>query len=102
MAFTPDGRYLITTSESGKYNHAAAIRVWNAATGALIHSFHDPGSYGSTRLALSHDGSILAVADDDARAYLWSLEWLHRWPKSHFEDAAECAHTGSRTASPYA
>ena len=78
VAFTPDGKYLLTTSESGKYNHASAVRVWNAATGALIHSFHDPGSFGSTRLALSHDGSILAVADDHARAYLWSLGWLHR------------------------
>jgi WD40 repeat protein len=78
VAFTPDGRFLITTSESGKYNHDSAIRVWNAATGTLIHSFHDPGSYGGTSLALSPDGRLLAVADDDARAYLWSLGWLHR------------------------
>lgn len=77
VAFTPDGKYLISTSESGKYNHTSAIRVWNAATSKLIHSFHDPGSYGSTRLALSKDGNILTVADDDASAYLWNLAWLH-------------------------
>jgi WD40 repeat protein len=77
VAFTPDGSVLVTTSESGEYNHDSAIRVWNVATGALIHSFHDPGSYGSTRLALSKDGRILAVADDNAHAYLWNLGWLH-------------------------
>jgi WD40 repeat protein len=76
VAFTPDGSDLVTTSESGKYNHDSAVRVWNVATGALIHSFYDPNSYGSTRLALSHDGRILAVADDNAHAYLWSLSWL--------------------------
>lgn len=46
-------------------------------TGALIHPCYDPGSYGSTRLALSKDGRILAVADDNAHAYLWSLGSLH-------------------------
>ena len=76
-AFTPDGSVLVTTSESGKYNHDSAIRVWNVTTGALIHSFYDPGSYGSTRLALSKNGRILAVADGNAHAYLWSLGWLH-------------------------
>jgi WD40 repeat protein len=77
VAFTPDGSALITTSQSGKYNHDAAIRVWNVATGALIYTFHDPDSYGSERLALSRDGRLLAVADDNAHAYLWTLDWLH-------------------------
>jgi hypothetical protein len=76
VAFTPDGSALITTSQSGKYNHDAAIRVWNVATGALIYTFHDPDSYGSERLALSRDGRVLAVADDNAHAYLWTLGWL--------------------------
>jgi WD40 repeat protein len=76
VAFTPDGRDLVTTSESGKDNHDSAVRVWNVTTGALIHSFRDPDSYGSTRLSLSQDGRILAVADGNAHAYLWNLSWL--------------------------
>ena len=76
VAFTLDGNALVTTSQSGKYNHDSAVRVWNATTGTLIHSFYDPGSYGAGRLAISQDGQLLAVADDDAHAYVWRLNWL--------------------------
>jgi WD40 repeat protein len=77
VAFTPNGKVLVTTSASGKYNHDSAIRVWNAATAALLHTFYDTGSYGANRLAISPDGRFLAVADTNAHAYVWSLSWLY-------------------------
>jgi len=77
VAFTPDGGALVTTSQSGKGDYDNAIRVWNVATGTLIHTFSDASKYGPGRLALSRDGQFLAVADADAEAYVWQLNWLH-------------------------
>ena len=77
VGFSLDGSALVTTSASRPYNHDSAVRIWNLTTGALIRTSSDPGSYGAGRLAISRDGHLLAVADNDAKAYVWRLDLPH-------------------------
>lgn len=56
LAFTPDGRWLVSGSE----DHT--IRVWDAATGQPRQVIRPPGIGNSGRMALSPDGKSVAVA----------------------------------------
>lgn len=53
LAFTPDGTLLATV------DHDDAIRLWNPATGTLVHRFPLPNSRAAA-LAFSPDGKLLA------------------------------------------
>ena len=77
VGFSLDGSALVTTSANRQHNHDSAVRIWNLTTGALIRTSSDPGSYGAGRLAISRDGHLLAVADNDAKAYVWRLDLPH-------------------------
>src|SRR5205085_10063029 len=58
--FTPDGKTLVTADRHGR---AAAVRVWDVATGKVVRSF--PAEWKPTgrvwRSHLSPDGTVLAV-----------------------------------------
>jgi WD40 repeat protein len=64
VAFTPDGRRLITA--------AGTIRTWDAETGRLIHNF-DESFRTSAVLAVSRDGLRLVTGSDDAIAREWDI-----------------------------
>ncbi len=64
VAFTPDGRRLVTA--------AGSIRTWDAETGRLIHTFED--SFRTTAvLAISGDGLRVVAGSDDASAREWDI-----------------------------
>jgi hypothetical protein len=52
---------LITTSQSGKYDHDSASRVWNVASRTVIHTFCDRYSYGAGRLVMVSELAMNAV-----------------------------------------
>lgn len=66
VAFSPSDDTLVA---SGSYDKTA--RLWNVATGALIHSFPVQGA-GVRRLAFSEDGALLAAAMGP-EVVLWRL-----------------------------
>ena len=64
VAFTPDGRRLVTA--------AGTIRTWDAETGRLIHNFEE--SFGTSAvLALSSDGLRIVAGSNDAIAREWDI-----------------------------
>jgi WD40 repeat protein/serine/threonine protein kinase len=67
LAFSPDSRRLLTTSEDG------IARVWDAATGARL---HDLVGHASRVLcaAYSPDGKRIASGGDDHNARIWDAE----------------------------
>jgi WD40 repeat protein len=64
VAFTPDGRRLITA--------AGTIRTWDAETGRLIHNFEESFRT-SAVLAVSNDGLRVVAGSDDAAAREWDI-----------------------------
>jgi WD40 repeat protein/serine/threonine protein kinase len=66
VAFTPDGRTLVTASKD------TTARFWDAATGAAIGGvIHHDGWVGA--LALTADGRAVLTGSDDTTARLWSV-----------------------------
>ena len=61
---TSDGAYLANVSE----NHA--IQIWRLSDGALVQRFGGPTTT-NTDLALSRDGSLLAVSAADGAVHVW-------------------------------
>jgi WD40 repeat protein/serine/threonine protein kinase len=67
VRFTPDGRQVVSCGRED-----GAVKVWDAATGRLQGSF--PASDRLIEnMALSPDGSTLAVVSQDRTAALWNL-----------------------------
>jgi WD40 repeat protein len=64
LAFSPDGKFL-ATSEGG------SIRLWDVATGRQLH--HCKENWGSSRLAFSPDGTLLASAGQDGAVNVWEV-----------------------------
>ena len=79
-AFSPDGRLLAT----GSRGNASDLRLWDAATGDLLHVF-DLGAWVLT-VAFSPDGRLLAVGRSDGAVQLLSVRALLRGEPA---DAAE-------------
>ncbi|MFI6319420.1 TIR domain-containing protein [Nonomuraea sp. NPDC050556] len=79
LAFSPDGRWLITASED-------RLVVWDAKTGKKIRTMRDVARQGLVSLAVSPDGRTVATGavtvhsgPDDRRVRLWDVrrgEWL--------------------------
>ncbi len=68
VAFTPDGRTMITSTFSG------VVRTWNVARAALSGTLPMTDAYG--HLALSPDGRVLAVDSSVGTANYLQLWWL--------------------------
>jgi WD40 repeat protein len=70
LQFSPDGTRLAITSFA-RHNESFGVAVWDLITrqrGKLLtHS-------GTHRIAWSHDGKLLAAADDTGIAYVWNVE----------------------------
>jgi WD40 repeat protein/tRNA A-37 threonylcarbamoyl transferase component Bud32 len=66
VAFTPDGRTLITASKD------KTVRFWDVATGAAVGGAIRHDAWVNT-LALSPDGRAVLTGSDDTTARLWSV-----------------------------
>ena len=65
VAFSPDDKLLAAAG--------TAAFLWNVATGQRAANLYDPGGKNAGALAYSPDGTHLATADLDGRAYLWDV-----------------------------
>lgn len=67
VAFSPDGRFVVTSSADG------TARVWDAATGVIRGELH--GHSGSVNSAsFSPDGKFIVTAGNDATVRLWDAD----------------------------
>jgi hypothetical protein len=70
VAFSPDGRELVSVSRDG------TVKVWGTTSGEELRGGKAPGQGGALSAALSPDGRLLACGGDDGRARLWDLAAL--------------------------
>jgi WD40 repeat protein/DNA-binding SARP family transcriptional activator len=87
MAFTPDGRTLVTSDDTGK------VSAWDVERGRIREQF--AGHTGEPALAVSGDGRTLYSAALDARMIIWDLAGDRRLdrrfpagPAMTYEDAS--------------
>ncbi len=80
VAFSPDGQLLVSGSGyTGDGSRAESIRLWEVATGKLLHQLKPPRTAkerggGIRALAFSPDGRLLASGDMDSDAvHLWDM-----------------------------
>jgi WD40 repeat protein len=66
VAFAPDG----TLIASGNVDNL--VRLWQAQTGAVLHTFTGHAS-GVTSVAFSHDGNLIANGSRDNTVRLWEV-----------------------------
>jgi WD40 repeat protein len=66
LAFSPDDQTLAAVD-------GGTLRLWSVATGQELLSVKVTRSEGSTGLAFSPDGKLLATGSDDAAARLWDI-----------------------------
>jgi WD40 repeat protein len=67
VAFSPDGRYLLSGGESG-----GALKLWNAADGAFVRALDDDGFLFKSNVFFSPDGRA-AFAVDGGAVKRWDL-----------------------------
>jgi hypothetical protein len=62
LAVSPDGKSVVVTGQGAAGRDAY---VWDLASGSLLAKISDPADYKVTSVAVSADGSDLAIGDDD-------------------------------------
>jgi WD40 repeat protein len=67
VAFAPDGKTLVSCGKADRM-----LRLWNVATGEELRTFEGYAG-GSTSLALSPDGNLLAAGAEDNAVRLWDV-----------------------------
>jgi WD40 repeat protein/serine/threonine protein kinase/tetratricopeptide (TPR) repeat protein len=72
LAFTPDGRRLVSAPSNSAWAGGGRAKVWDLATGQEALPLDTPAVFSST-LAVSPDGRYLAAADVPAVIKLWDL-----------------------------
>ena len=65
VTYTPDDRYVVTTSIDG------TTRVWSAATGQQLEIDHDES--GTENPSVSPDGRLVAESNSDGQVRMWAL-----------------------------
>ncbi len=65
VAISPDGETIVSASGD------STARVWNATTGALLHTIRGEEGVGLTSAAFSRDGTRFATAASNGRIQLW-------------------------------
>ena len=89
LRFSPDGRLLAIAHDHDRFaqNATDAVRIWNTASGAVVHEINDPGAGGPLSVAFSPDGQWLIHLDDMNPTYYpgnsfnmyrtdtWQLVW---------------------------
>ncbi len=72
--FSPDGARIVTSA--GAFESPAPARVWDAATGRLLHTFAPPDpspdvGHGGIDAIYTPDGSAIVTADWSGNVYVW-------------------------------
>ncbi|MGD0394068.1 MAG: TIR domain-containing protein [Acidimicrobiales bacterium] len=65
VAYSPNGRYIATTSEDD------TLRVWDATTGQVLQIDHDQSGVGNP--AFSPDSRMVAESNDDNQIRVWTV-----------------------------
>jgi WD40 repeat protein len=91
IAFTPDGKYVVTGSGD------KTVKVWETATGKEFKTFAGPAGHQNLVLsvAVSPDGTLIASGGSDNTAKLWDFPTT-----SPLRDIARSAGTGALAVSP--
>jgi WD40 repeat protein len=93
--FSPDGMWIATSSWDGH------VRVWEAMTGALFHTFGNASMHQSWNGQFSPDSELLAVGNGDGNLRIWEIRTgrlKYRLSLSGFEDIHD--HMPLTTLSP--
>src|SRR5262249_28547325 len=70
LAFSPDGKWLVTTSSADD-----VVRLWSTTTGRALGRLAT-GRGGGTQVCFSPDGKRLATAGEDTTALIWEVSAL--------------------------
>ncbi len=72
VVFSHDGKLLASAGDD------ATVRIWNAATGAELHTLRGHGKHRVSGVAFSPDGTRLASAGWDQKVVLWNTSTGNR------------------------
>ncbi len=74
VAWSPDGKYIVSGSNAGSSQNTALAQVWDAVDGRIVLSYrghNHAGSSGVHALAWSPDGTLIASVGADSTVQVW-------------------------------
>ena len=84
VAYDPQGKRIatiVTGPDDGETPQSAEVRIWDTRTGALLHTWYDPG--GLHRLAFHPHGTQLALATVDGTVLVWDADTGRELSRRH-------------------